>query len=172
MTPWWVPLLAALVATVGALLAGDLLTARARLRRTLDKELAIHDRLSDGLAAKARLACIIERQSWELIVRTENAVRTQRILWLLAFSLGVVAMSLVQLRLHIVDPQPDDQPELLIYSWPFVGLGCVGSALVMVRTDRHARKDLVDAAMSPPADPSPAQPAAPASAASDGSPQG
>lgn len=158
MTPWWVPLAAALVATAGALLAGDLLTARARLRRTLDKESAIHDRLPDGTPAKERLARIIERQSWELIIRTENAAATRKALLLLAFALAFFVLSVVQLRLHIIDPQPEDQPELIIYTWPLCGAGFLLSAVWSVWSDWRDRKALIEASMQTAADVIPTEP--------------
>lgn len=65
------PIIAAAVALLAAVLVGDLLTVTGRLRRKLEKELSIFDKLPAGVPKKL-LGDIVKRQALELVWRENN----------------------------------------------------------------------------------------------------
>lgn len=74
-----VTLLVGLFAAGAVLTVADLTTAQARLRRRMDKELAIVARL-EVPGAKELLAGLVERHSWELVRRGQQERQHKRLL--------------------------------------------------------------------------------------------
>lgn len=73
----WAPLIGALLAVVAALMTADLVSARLRIRRALDKELAILDRMPDGLA-KEQITWIVRRTALDFAYRSMPRKRRKR----------------------------------------------------------------------------------------------
>lgn len=151
----WVPLTAALggalVALIASWTAGDMLTAQTRLRRRLDKELAILDRMPEGYA-KERLQRIVQRDALDLIYRAERHDPHQ-IRWVILLSLAILTVFLTLLAFVLLrfSPQVTGDPVedyVLPIAGPFIGAGMVYASRKGLNERKEIREKFVSEKLS------------------------
>lgn len=150
-----VPVAAALLGATAVLLAADLLTVKARLRRSLDKELAIRERLTAGSRERRDLDELVRRHALELFHRErhENSA-----------PLSLVILSLVGVTISVsnwiylarnpeVPPDPDWINRDLLPLTPFVLLPLA----IWTLTGQRAKREeyVIEATASPASRPMP-----------------
>ncbi len=145
-----VVLAAALLTASAAMIVADLATAQARLRRRLDKELAILARL-EVQGAKDRLTVIVARHSWELVHRSEEEPHHNRWLRLIVAAVLVLISSLVGLRQHAINPlwsNGNTGTDLATWLWGLsVGLLMSVVPISVLVSESNARRKFVAAKM-------------------------
>lgn len=144
-----VPIGAALVGAAALLLAADLLTVKGRLRRKLDKELVIKERLTAGTRERRDLDELVRRHALELFhrERRENGA-----------PLALVVLSVVGIAISVgnwvylarnpdVPPDPDPFNRYVLPWFPVVFLP---SAVAVMSSQRNKREAYVDEATAAP----------------------
>ncbi|MBM9467258.1 hypothetical protein [Nakamurella leprariae] len=115
MNNWLVPAattVAAIIALIGVLIVGDLMTARGRLRRRLDRETQILERLPASSEARWALEIVIAEDSSRLAIVVLHAPLRRRLLRRLLIGLTIQAAAAVfMLRLG----PPREAPFLLLW---------------------------------------------------------